>query len=507
MKKTWVWILVAVVVAGAIGGYVWTRRQRAQQTQREVLREAEVIRDDLRITVAASGNVAANQKAELRFDIPGVVDQVNVEVGDRVEKDAVLAQLQADALELALEDAETRLEQAETENARQIEEAELGLETAKLRLEQAELRVPSLGSASAAVRSARANLSRVEQGASAEDIAITERQLEQAKNALWQQQVQRDATCGAVGITTTENQCDAAQAGVQQAEESVRIAELQLEKAKKGPTAEDIETAEAQLSQAQSEYGRAADENAAQEVGLDIIKADIQRAELTLKRLRDGVDPSLALAVERAENELENATLTAPFAGTVGAVNLQAGVQVASTLPAVTLVDDTIFFVDVTVDETDIGKVSLGQRVEITVDAYPNIALEGEIETIAPAPSNVGGIVAYPVRVRLAEIDKDHVEIRDGMTASVLIETSMLEDVLLVPNWAVRTDQTSTETYTYCYCPQDDVPQRKPITSGERNEMYTQVISGLEEGDTVVLVTEQRNLFEFEGGPPSRGQE
>jgi hypothetical protein len=52
---------------------------------------------------------------------------------------------------------------------------------------------------------------------------------------------------------------------------------------------------------------------------------------------------------------------------------------------------------------------------------------------------------------------------------------------------------------------QDGTPQRTPITIGERNEMYTQITSGLEEGATVVLVTEQRNLFEFSGGPPSTG--
>lgn len=505
MKRPWIWIIAAVVIAVAVGGFLWVRRQQAQQSQAEVLREAEVVRDDLQITVAASGNVVANQKGELRFDIPGSVAEVNVEIGDRVEQGDVLATLDAEALELALEEAQTRLDQAETENERQIEEAQLSLKSAQLRLEQAEFRLPGLGSASAAIRSARANLARVEQGASAEDVAIAERQLEQAKNTLWQQQSQRDATCGAVGFTATEQQCDAAEAAVNQAEESVRIAELQLEKVKKGSTAEDLETAQAQLAQAQSEYARAADESSAQEVGLDILKADIERAELTLKRLQDGVDPSLALAVERAENELDNSQLVAPFDGVVAAVNLQEGVQVGSSLPAVTLVDDTVFFVDVTVDEIDIGKLAQGQPVEVTVDAYPNTVFQGEIETIAPAPSNVGGVVAYPVRVQLAETDNEDAEIRDGMTASVLIETSMLEDVLLVPNWAVRTDQSSAETFTYCYCMQNGTPEPTPITIGERNEIYTQITSGLEEGMTVVLVTEQRNLFEFGGGPPSTG--
>lgn len=504
MKNIWRWLIAILVVAAGIGGFLWIRNRRRQQQNVEILRSGEVIRDDLVISVAASGNVAANQKATLNFETPGTVADVNVEVGDEVEAGELLAQLDTENLELALEEAETRLEEAEKENDRQIEQAELNLKAAQLQLKQAELRVPGVGSAAAAIRSARANLERVQSGADEEDIRIAERQVEEARNALWGQQVQRDATCGLVKIgEATETQCDAAQAAVQQAEERVRIAELQLQKTRDGASAPDIESAEAQLAQAQAEYSRAASENEAQEQGLEILRTEVARAELNLNRLKEGIDPLLSLAVKRARQNLENARLTAPFSGTVSAVNLQQGVQTASTLPAVTLVDPSVFFIEVTVDETDISKIALGQIVEATVDAYPETPLSGEIETIAPAPTNVAGIVSYPVRIRLQTGDEDGVEVRDGMTASVLIQASRLEDVLLIPNWAVRTDQTNRETYTYRL--ENGTPQRVNVTLGERNETYTIIEEGLQAGDTVVLVAEERNLLEF-SGPPSQGQ-
>jgi RND family efflux transporter MFP subunit len=213
------------------------------------------------------------------------------------------------------------------------------------------------------------------------------------------------------------------------------------------------------------------------------------------------------VALEQSREDLEEALLTAPFAGVIAKVNLQEGTQPATGRPAITLVDDSNYYVEVTVDETDIGKVEEGQPVEITLDAYPNVVVEGEIETIAPAPEdgNGAGLVSYPVRVVLHPTDE--IEVRDGMTANVVIRTQVISDILLVPNWSVRTDQSSGETYTYCYCLRDGVPQRTPVTVGARNETYTQILSGLEEGDRVALVTEERGpLFELGNGPPGGGR-
>lgn len=501
MKGKWRWVIVGVLVIGAVGGFFWFRNRGARDNEQEILRTAAVVRDDLEITVSASGNIEANQKAELRFETVGTVATVDVEVGDRVEAGDLLAHLEMEALALAVEEAEVRLEQAEEENVRQLREARLNLQAAEARLEQGELRLPGVASAAASIRSAEANLNRVQGGASEEDIAIARRQVEQAKNNLWGQQAQRDAICG---VPNSGPSCDSAQATVQQLEESVRIAQLQLDKLLKGPETEDVAAAQAQLDQARAEYSRAASENAAQERNLETLQVDVERAQITIERLEEGVDPLLEIALERAQDNLDAALLTAPFSGLVAAVNLQEGVQAPTTLPALTLVDDTVFFVEVTVDETDIGKLEIGQAVEVIVDAYPEETLEGTVVTIAPAPATTSGnvgIVSYPVRIRLEP--PEEVQIRDGMTASVLIRTRLLEEVLLVPNWAIRTDQDNQETYTYCYCIQEGQPVRREVTIGARNEQFTQILEGLEAGDVVALVTEERNLFEFGGGPPS----
>ncbi|MGC9394734.1 MAG: hypothetical protein ACP5J4_07755, partial [Anaerolineae bacterium] len=93
--------------------------------------------------------------------------------------------------------------------------------------------------------------------------------------------------------------------------------------------------------------------------------------------------------------------------------------------------------------------------------------------------------------------------IRDGMTASVVIHTDTVEDVLLVPNWAVRSDQSTGETVLYCYVLRSDgVPERRTITRGRYDETSTEILSGLEAGETVALVTEERDLLDLIPGGP-----
>ena len=84
------------------------------------------------------------------------------------------------------------------------------------------------------------------------------------------------------------------------------------------------------------------------------------------------------------------------------------------------------------------------------------------------------------------------------MTASVVIHTDTVEDVLLAPNWAIRADQSTGTTVLYCYVLRSDgVPERRNITRGRYDETFTEILSGLEAGETVALVTEERNLLDM----------
>ena len=176
MKKKWLWIAIGVVVILIIVAVLFARAQQGGTAQSDILRSAEVIKGDLDITVPASGNVVANQKAALHFDTTGSVDAIEVKVGDRVRAGQVLARLDAEVLEMALEEAQTSLDQAKTDHERKSKEAEIALESANLQLRQAQLRLPGVESAAASVRSAEANLKKVQLGATEEAIAIAERQ-------------------------------------------------------------------------------------------------------------------------------------------------------------------------------------------------------------------------------------------------------------------------------------------------------------------------------------------
>lgn len=469
MKSIWRWLIFLLLIAGAAGVYVWYQ-QREPGTRLEVLRTGQTTRGDLDITVAVSGNVVANQRADIRFSLPGTVDSVNVTVGQHVKEQQILALLDATALQRAVERSTIALEQAQLRRKQLTDPpSEEGIRQARNAVSQT----------SAALNLSRLNYTRVlsssllnEDLTGAEErfthlqtqFGMRQLEFEEGKTSDWTRDRAREAADNAYwALVRLRQQAD-------------------LEKTR----------ANNDVTQAWNAYKEAQDRLAQLEDGPS--EAELESSALDLK--------AAELALAQAREDLQATELKAPFDSVVAAVNLQRGVSAPTATPAITLIDDSVFFVDVTVDETDIGKVQIGQWTEITLDAYADVKLEGEVVTIAPAASSAAGIVAYPVRVRI--VPNDAVAIRDGMTASILIRINQIENAVLIPNWAIRTDPTSRELFTFCYCLGDNQqPQRIPITIGERNETFTQVLDGLDAGITVVLVTEERvNLLELTG-PPS----
>jgi len=238
-----------------------------------------------------------------------------------------------------------------------------------------------------------------------------------------------------------------------------------------------------------------------------------KKGKRDLELLREGPDETqiqqLELQVEQAEisltqarADLASAHLVAPFDGIVSEVNLQAGTPAPTmALPAVRLLDDSALYVDLTIDEIDIGLIDVGQQVVLTLDAYPDAELAGEVQRIGILPDVATGVIAFPVRVA-AEGGPEGVAIRDGMTASAVITTGAIDDVVLIPNWAIRTVQDTGEVIAYCYCMDGGNPQRVALELGASGESWTVVVSGIEAGATVALVSEDVNLFDIAGPPP-----
>ncbi|MBN2391790.1 MAG: efflux RND transporter periplasmic adaptor subunit [Anaerolineae bacterium] len=471
MKKVITWIIILALIGGGIAAYLWWRgEQAATQQSSNILRTGQVTRGDLSITVVASGNVAVKNKLDLRFDSAGIVDHVYVQVNQRVQTGEVLAQLATTDLERAIQQATIALEQATLNR---------NILTKPPSAEDMELARLNVQSTAQALEVARIGKQTAQVDANAM-IVQAQRARESAYNDY------------------SNRQSEDARLRFQNAEEQEYIARKNAEVTQ--------EQAQAQWLAAYNRYQQAVESLRRLEAGPE--EQQIRQAELQIEQAQ--------LNLEQAQARLNDARLTAPFAGLIAAVNVQEGVQASPGTTAFTLVDDSQFYVDVTVDEIDIGKVSIGQTAEVTLDAYPDSSIDGVVESIAPGALNVGGIISYRLRMQLfpppVPPDEGDVRenlppdggdvrggvIRDGMTASIVIYTDLAEDVLLAPNWAVRSDQSTGETILYCYVLRgDDVPERRTITRGRYNETFTEILSGLQAGDTVALVSEERNLLDL----------
>jgi HlyD family secretion protein len=163
-------------------------------------------------------------------------------------------------------------------------------------------------------------------------------------------------------------------------------------------------------------------------------------------------------------------------------------------------VDDlSSLLVDVDISEVDINRVEVGQQVSLTFDAILSKAYEGEVVEVSPVGTLVQGLVNFKVTIRL--VDPDEL-VKPGMTAAVNIVVDELDDVLLVPNRAVRVDDG--ERFVYMLV--DGQLERVPIQLGASSDRYSAVVSGdLDAGDEVVL-NPPVEIFSMDGPPSFMGQ-
>lgn len=197
-----------------------------------------------------------------------------------------------------------------------------------------------------------------------------------------------------------------------------------------------------------------------------------------------------AAEVSRAESTLTNAqvvlsyaTLTAPIAGVIGSVSTQEGETVAAGLNAptfVTIVDLARLQVDAMVDEVDIGKVHPGQAAMFTVDAFPGREFQGKVAAIYPKAVLLENVVYYDVVV---DIQEDYRNVlRPEMTASVTILLESKTGVLAVPAKAVKRERGKTVVYVA----DGAHPRPRPITPGWKDGAWIEVVSGLQEGESIL---------------------
>lgn len=289
---------------------------------------------------------------------------------------------------------------------------------------------------------------------------------------------------------------------VREAELNLEIRQLQLDKAKAGASAEEIEIAQANLRKAalakqvaQAAYDEIANgedaEASPEALALQQATIDYQIAQTNYEKLVNGPSTdelstlekqleSAQLTLERALAQLEEMQLTAPLAGTVVRVEVNEGEMVSAYRPVVVLADLTSLQIIAEVDEIDVAEVAPGQGVTIHLDAYPGQTLAGTIVSLAPAASPQRGSIVYEAVV---EFDAEDLALRLGMGANLKMITLEKEGVLLVPNRAI---QPIGRRKTVKVLDGRNIREVEVVT-GLSNESETEIVGGLAEGQKILV--------------------
>jgi HlyD family secretion protein len=473
--RRFIMTLLVLAVLGVVGWFAYQRfgEMQAAAEAGPTYETAAVERGSINSTVSATGSIEPEAQVSLSFRSAGRVSQILVSVGQTVSEGQLLGQLDTSDLELALEQANVSLQISQA----QLKKLETPPSENDLAAAQAAVTVAqaSVASAEAGLASAQASYRQLLAGPTAEELAVQETQVRQAEASMRQAQQAYDQVKDMPNVGALPQAAQLEQATI-----SYEVARAQLAVTQAPPT-------EAQTSSALSQIAQA-------ELSLRQARSNLLTAQNNLSTLIEGPsaeDLEIARAQVRqaelskvqAERSLNNARLTAPFAGVVSQVNVRQGELYSGGLPAIVLTDLDSFHMTVLVDELDVGQVQVGQTVRLSLDALPDADISGEVVRVSPTASDVGGVVTYEVEIIPSQTDAP---LKAGMSATAIITTAEVDNVILVPNRYIQLDRETGRAYVQKMV--DGAPVLQEIQIGLRNDRFSQVVAGLTDADQIALI-------------------
>jgi len=522
-KAPWIILGIVVVLAAAGGAYYYFRIRPAQAAQAAAaqtptISTGAVTRGDLVISASGSGTLAPASEMAVAFQSGGTLKEVLVHLGDVVEAGQPLATLDDTDLRNSVTQAEINLRLAEisldtlTESADASElavaQSSVGSAKASLANLTAAPDSQSLLAARETLKSAKTKLDSLLAGADPTQVKTAQYALENAKNSLWSQQVSRDAACSG----DDHVKCDQAQASVGNADASVRKAQEELDAVLAGPTTDVIADARAKVASAQSSLNSLLQKPSADE--LAAAKAQVTKAQGDLDTLLAGATPAdlekaklsvqqAQMSLDSAQAKLAQATLTAPISGTVTSLTVQPGDTVGSTA-IITLSDLAQPRLQFWVEETDMASAAPGNAVNIVFEALPDYTFPGKILSVEPvlvAESNTTAVKA------LASIDLSAhpFKVLSGMNAEVEVVAGEARNALLVPVDALR--ELATDQYAVFVIQPDGQQVLRPVQVGLKDLVNAEILSGVQEGETISLGTAQKTTTTSQTTQSQQGQQ
>jgi len=435
--------ILAIVVSLALVGC-----QAQAQAKPTTPQTATVQRGNLTATLAAAGTVAARSQVVLTFQASGQVKEIDVKVGDKVKAGQALAKLDTTDLEMAVSKAQIALDSSQVA----LQKTKAGPTQSQVESAKA-----SLASAQAAYQDALNKY-----GLSDAQLAVARAQVDKAAATVQRAQ---DAYNWEANNWLDPNPSQSSQATAlsdAQTAYTLTVAAYNQQAATINNSA--VKSAASQVAQAQS--------------ALDQLLAtpapeDIAAAEAQVKQNE--------ASLQQAQLALAQATVVAPFDGTVGDIYAQVGQWATTSTQAMVVVDLSQINLTITLAETDVPKVQVGQQTQITLDALQGQVFTGTVKEIDLVGTVTSGVVNYSATVAVQDPTDT---MRPGMNATVNVILQQRENVLLVPNRAVQTVSSRFRTATVLYEGQLIV---EPVTLGLSGDTNSEVVSGLQEGDIVLI--------------------
>ena len=442
-KKKWAFGLLVVSLAG---GLLWWNAARIAKPGASA--DAKIVavdRGQVRQVVMASGRISANDEVDIKCKASGEVITLPFDVADKVEKGALV-------MELDTKDED-----------RHVEQTDAAYEAAEARVE-------------------RAN----------QTLTLDQQKLETDRQAAIT--ALHSADVNAKDLRSKAN----------------RDKQLLQEKQESPEQAESAETAAMRAELAVDDAQNSIDALKSRATAIEMDRNDVKVAELEAKQAKADLDD--------AKQQLEYTKVYAPISGVVTTRPAEIGTIVSSGITNVgggtsvmTLCDLSRLFVLAPVDEADIGKVTREQKVSLSCDAFPDRKFEGKIIRIAAKGLNQMNVVTFEVKIEVVGEGKEL--LKPEMTTDVEIIVAQRDNVLRVPSEAVKTREKDKKKYVLV--PADanatmpaaaSAPATGPaatqpaeatkIATVERNVetgvddgAFCEIISGLKEGDKVVIDT------------------
>lgn len=436
--RRWIFIAIVVLAIIAIGGYFYVQSKGGWEAVTSGAAKATptplpAIQSNPEVIVDAV--VVPARFATLSLPASGIVAELLVSEGDRVEQGQVIAQLENERQVIAIAQAEARVRsaQARIEELRagarpeEIQGAQAAVDIAKANLDnlQEEARPEEITAARAALEAAQAAYERVLAGADDAQLISAEVELANAEAALRQAQSAYDQVRWRSDISALPQAAE-----LERATNNYEAAQARYDDVVSGAEESDIAAARAEVQRAQANLDKLLTPGTASQIAA--AEAQVRQAEAQLALLQAGARPETLeaamadlteaqTALMQQQVALQDTQLTAPFAGTIASLDLEAGEQVAAGAPVAQLADLDEWRIE-TDDLTEINVIYVaeGDRVRINIDALPDLELEGTVLRIKPLGENKQGDITYTATIVPDENDK---RLRWNMTASVTIQT------------------------------------------------------------------------------------